>query len=154
MVTESQYFRRLIKTGAADEYLDRPQHGQPVFLEGAGDLERQVRLDQDRQLFDNLSRLGLADGNLAAEASGFDQLDSGLPTWRVRQLDEDCNLRLEPSGGWKLLGSFGISSLGKASAEFTAPSSAVAVADRSQPFGVVRSLASAAASRGACCATS
>ena len=41
----------------------------------------------------------IAGSNFAAEASGFDQLDSRLPAWDVRQLDEDRDLRSELPGG-------------------------------------------------------
>jgi hypothetical protein len=92
-------FCRFLKTGASDKRFHRVQQGQPILLERAADLDWQVRLDQDRQLLDNLPRLGPADDNLSGEVGGLDQFDGGLPSWCVRQLDEDGNFRLEPGSG-------------------------------------------------------
>ena len=60
MVIESQQFCRFLQARASDQGLDCQQQGQPVASYRTGDLEWQVRLDQDRQLFDNLPRPGLA----------------------------------------------------------------------------------------------
>jgi hypothetical protein len=99
MVIESHQFCCVVQARASDQGFDCKQQGRPVAVAGTCDLEWQVRLDQDRELFDKLPRSGIAGSNFAEEAGGLDQLDSSLPAWDVRQLDENRDLRSELPGG-------------------------------------------------------
>ena len=80
MIVESHQCRRIIEVRPSHQGFNYQQQRQAVAIARTGDLEWQVGLYQDRELFDNVPRLGMAGSNLGVEAGGFDQLRQRLPS--------------------------------------------------------------------------
>jgi hypothetical protein len=53
MTARSHEFRSIVRAGAVDERINCSQQRQPAGLGSIGDLERQIGLNQDRQLLES-----------------------------------------------------------------------------------------------------